>query len=220
MGQNKHHDSPEEDLSADTRAETQKRQWLVQQVKDSPACLTDTQAHNLIAAFAELTPPLVPEVVQKPEVLIGYITVFPSSSQGTSRKPGNLTLNWRRLFELIPDTSLASLGAATAPAAIQPWAIALAGLYVWNKVGNGMKQDLTEVEACIMQALWSKRRDDKRVAETDGLQHTNALRVIHGKAPLALQTYSDALTRLARIHCIELDDGVILLCESVRIKYT
>ena len=66
---------------------------------------------KVVDAFAKVTPP------QKPELKIGLITIssLHDSPRASSRKAGNVVLNWRKLLEIVPDVSLAGLGAAGLP---------------------------------------------------------------------------------------------------------
>ena len=77
---------------------------------------------SAVEAFAAVTPP------EEPEITIGWVTIssLHSAPSAQSRKPGNIILNWRRLIDVVPDVSLAGLGAATLPIA-PAWSAVLAG---------------------------------------------------------------------------------------------
>lgn len=200
----------------DTVALKRKREWLAKIASKAQPDLTTGQVETLVRAFARLTAPEEPE---EAEFTLGYITLDAVSNQGESRKPGNLFLNWRKLFDLGPDTVLAGIGAATASAAVQPWAIPLAALYIWNKVWRGAEEPLTEVDACILLALWQNRNSENKITEADGEVHTNALRSKQGLSALSVSEYAKALSRLAKLECIELSDGVVWLREWIKVKY-
>jgi hypothetical protein len=78
-----------------------------------------------VDAFAQTTPPELPE-----RVLEHIVINSPYRPRGWSRKHGNLLLNWRKLMDIIPDITVASLSANALPV----WAVPLAALYIWNKV--------------------------------------------------------------------------------------
>ncbi|CAN7782467.1 hypothetical protein LJR296_008113 [Cupriavidus necator] len=162
-----------------------------------------------------MTPP------EKPEVWIELVTVssLHTRPKARSRKPGNVVLNWRKLVDIVPDISLAGLGAATLPVA-PVVAAALAGLYVWNKIWRGSVEDFSDVEAITILALWQHRNGENKINENDGLVKTNQLRAQYSMAPLTPGQYAAVVNRLVEIHCIELENGVIWLREWVRVKYS
>lgn len=170
---------------------------------------------SALDAFATVTPP------EKPEITIGLVTI--NSLYGTpkaeSRKPGNVVLNWCKLVDIVPDISLAGLGAATLPVA-PALAAVLAGLYIWNKVWRGSLEEFSDVEAVTILALWQNRNGENKISENDGLAKTNQLRAEYSMPPLTAGPYAAAVNRLVEIDCIELEDGVIWLREWVRVKYS
>jgi hypothetical protein len=134
---------------------------------------------------------------------------------GTSRKPGNIFLNWRKLMDIVPDATIAAAGAMTSPA----WLLPLIGLYVWNKLWRGAEEELTNVEACTICALWKNKDSRNRISEDDGFTATNTLRAHHGLPQLTRVEYNKASNRLLAMDCIELSNGIIWLREWVRVSY-
>lgn len=198
----------------DNKALEEKRRWLEQVARNAVVGLGENEAEKLISAFTRLSPP------ESESPKIHLITISSSFKPGAiSRKPGNILLNWRKLIDFVPDTALAGIGAATATAAAQPWVIPLAAFYVWNKVWRGAEEKLTDVEACILLALWRNRNSENKVKEDDGFMHTNALRSSVQQPAISLGDYTNALTRLARLECVEIEDGVVWLREWIRVKY-
>jgi hypothetical protein len=176
--------------------------------------LSERERRRLVDAFASVTPP------QEPEVTIGLITISSlyDAPKASSRKPGNVLLNWRKLLDIVPDVSLAGLGAATLPVAPQV-AVALAGLYIWNKVWRGAVEEFSDVEAVTILALWEHRNEKNKISEQEGFAKTNEVRIRYALPPLTESQYASAINRLTSLQCIELDDGVIWLREWVRKKY-
>src|SRR5262249_10110301 len=127
-------------------------------------------------------------------------------------------LNWRKLIDIVPDISLAGLGAVTLPVAPAIAAV-LAALYVWNKLWRGSVEELSDVEAVTILALWQNRNPQKKISEQDGFTKTNDLRATYSLPPLSQRQYAGAISRLIEIDCIELENGVIWLREWVRVKY-
>jgi len=88
--------------------------------------LQSSHIYQLIDSFITITPP------QNPPLLVHYITIARlGQAGGESRKPGNIILNWKRLFELVPDITIAGAGATEAQ-----WLIPFAALYIWMKLWN------------------------------------------------------------------------------------
>jgi hypothetical protein len=135
--------------------------------------------------------------------------------RGRSRKPGNVLLNWRKLLEIVPDTTLAAAGAVESR-----WLTALAALYVWNKLWRGAEEKLTDAEATIIFALWKIRNSESKVSMDDGFEHTNLVRDGFKLPPLPRGAYEEAIDRLLEMSCVELEDNWLWLREWVRIKYS
>lgn len=176
--------------------------------------LPESVRHWLVDAFARVTPP------EEPKVTIGLITISSlyGAPKASSRKPGNVLLNWRKLLDIVPDVSLAGLGAATLPVAPQI-AVALAGLYIWNKVWRGAVEEFSDVEAVTILALWEHRNDKNKISEPDGFVKTNEVRGRYALPPLTSNQYASAINRLVSLGCIELEGGVIWLREWVQKQY-
>ena len=177
--------------------------------------LPEDARRRLVNAFTRVTPP------EEPEITIGLITISSlyDAPKASSRKPGNVVLNWRKLLDIVPDVSLAGLGAATLPVAPQV-AVVLAGLYIWNKVWRGAVEELSDVEAVTILALWEHRNEKNKIPEQDGFAKTNEVRSRYALPPLTTNQYASAVNRLVSLECIELEDGIIWLREWVRKKYS
>lgn len=169
---------------------------------------------TILDSFVEISPP------QQEQLTIGLILIDPTSGppKGKSLKPGNVLLNWRKLFEVVPDVSLASLGAPTLPIPLQV-AIVLAALYVSNKLVRGASEELSEAEAVTILALWKGRNARDQISDEDGFKQTNLERRGYGLPPLSYRQYSAAVDQLVVLGCIELNEGVISLVEAIRVTY-
>lgn len=184
-------------------------------VESVAATLTADVREKILSAFARITPPT------KPEVAMDLITISSlySTPKAESRKPGNVVLNGRRLVDIVPDISLAGLGASTLPVAPAIAAV-LAALYVWNKLWRGSLEEFSDADAVTILALWQGRDSRNKIGEQDGFEKANELSASYSLPPLSQGQYAAAIDRLIRIKCIELESGVIWLREWVRIKYT
>ncbi|WP_322471103.1 hypothetical protein [Escherichia coli] len=70
----------------------------------------DKTAISLVDSFCRLTPP------EKEKFVMEYITVNSLGRRGgKSRKLGNFVLNWRELFNDLPDLVLTAAGVAAEP---------------------------------------------------------------------------------------------------------
>lgn len=205
-------------MEYDERAAEVKRTTILQAAKSAKRthqALSDAQIEAAVEAFARVTPP------EEPEITIGLITIssLHNAPSAQSRKPGNVVLNWRKLIDIVPDVSLAGLGAATLPIA-PAWSTVLAGLYVWNKIWKGSAEDFSQSEAIAILALWKNRNGKNKIAEDEGLKKTNDLRATYSLPPITQGQFRSIVDRLVSIDCIELEDGTIWLREWVRLKYS
>lgn len=177
--------------------------------------LSEQARNQLVDAFAKVTPP------EEPEIMMELITISSlyKSPKASSRKPGNVILNWKKLLEIIPDVSLASLGASTLPVPPQV-AVVLAGLYIWNKVWRGAVDEFSDEEAVTILALWEHKNSQNKISEQEGFVKTNVLRGHYGLPALTQNQYASAVDRLVSLRCIELKDGIIWLREWVQKKYS
>ena len=204
-------------MQYDETAAEKKRDELSQAARASATTgsLPEPTLDRILAAFARITPP------QEPEITVGLVIISSpySEPKAESRKVGNVLLNWRRLIDIVPDISLAGLGAATLPVSPAIAAV-LAGLYVWNKLWRGSVEELSNTEAVTMLALWQNCDSHKNISEQDGLSRTNELLASYSMPPLSQRQYAAAIDKLLKIECIAINEGVIRLIEWVRVKYT
>lgn|SRR5215472_719943 len=164
---------------------------------------------QLMGTYITLTPPL------KPPYSIQYIAGAQLGKGGAiTRKPGNIRLNWRKLFELVPDVTIAGAGAAA-----ETWLIPFAALYVWMKLWNVATIELKEEDAFVICSLWRHRGQDNRIPEDEAFAKATALAKENGLPILTKDRFSEILTKLATLECIELKEGTIWLREWVRTTY-
>ncbi len=133
-----------------------------------------------------------------------------SGTGAVSIKPGNIRLNWRKLFEKIPELVLTGAGVT------QVWLIPFAALYLWNLVWSLSKIEITPAQAMTMYALWSDGRPSRRFPETEALEIVNAFRTKDGHNTLTSSEFALVVNDLVALDCIELEDGEIWLREWVQ----
>ena len=198
-------------------AEEIRNQLLATARQADPALqvLNDMSTAYAVDSFSEITPP------EDPLISIGWIsvTLLHETPKAKSRKAGNIILNWRKLINIVPDVSLAGFGAATASVA-QGWVIALAGIYIWNKLVVGSEEDFSESEAIAIVAMWRHRNYSNKISESDAFVRNNDLRSSYEFAPITGQKFSWIINRLANLRCIEIEGGIICLRERISVKYT
>jgi len=200
------------DFTPDRAAQEAKQkeiEALLEQSSEGGATLTPTQIKQLVDSFISISPPL------DPPHLMTFTTMAALGRGGAnSRKPGNITLNWRRLFDLVPDITLAGAGAVGTT-----WLLPVAALYVWMKLLNSATIKIEEKDAFVLYALWTHKNDKDRISEDDGFAKSNLLAEKHGMPPIQRDTFDRAVNKLSSLDCIELEAGIIWLREWVRIKY-
>jgi hypothetical protein len=168
-------------------------------------------AHLVVEAFADLSAPEKPPSYMR--LIVLNVAKTPTAS---SRKAGNIYLNWKKLIDIVPDGTLAAAGATTGPS----WLIPLAGLYIWNKLWCGSEEKLTEVEATVILALWKNKNSMNKILEEDGYEKTNVIRSDYSLPKLSKSSYESAINRLLKMKCVKLENGWLWLREWVRVTYS
>ena len=98
---------------------------------------------GIINHFLNITPP---EIEHRMEL----ITIRQGGmGGGSSIKPGNIWLNWRKLLVDGSESILTVVGAVAVP-----WLIPLAGLVVWNKIWSVSTVEITERHAVVIWTMW------------------------------------------------------------------
>lgn len=178
-------------------------------IESRAAAHSGEHAKKLIGSFVTLSPPLDPPLMMELIVMSRL-----GQGGGTSRKPGNVTLNWRRLFELVPDATIAGASATEAR-----WIIPFAALYIWMKLWKVATINIEEEDAFVLYSLWLHRNEKKRIVEEEAFSRTKLLGEKHGLPAMTRKKFDQAISKLLSLECIEMDEGVIWLREWVRIKY-
>lgn len=200
------------DYTPDTAAQESKRkeiETILTSLGEDRAALTPSQIKQLVGGFIAISPPLDP-----PHLMTFTVMANLGRGGANSRKPGNITLNWRNFFDLVPDITLAGAGAVGTN-----WLIPFAALYVWTKLWNAAAIKIEEKDAFILYSLWTHRNEKDRISEDDGFFKTNLLTEKQGMPPIKREAFDQAVTTLSSLDCIELEAGIIWLREWVRIKY-
>jgi len=129
-----------------------------------------------------------------------------------SVKPGNVVLNWRRLFTSIPNITLTGAGVIA-----QPLLWPFAALVIWNEIWSHLKIELSWKHAAVITALWDNRDDNKMVEKTVGFEASNEILNNHNQSEISLKEFNELLADLVRMGCVkEKDNGKVWLCEWVK----
>ena len=162
-------------------------------------------AQSVVCSFCDITEP-------EEWLTIERITLDREGrGGGTSRKPGNIVLNWRKLFRTVPSIALAGAGAASLP-----WLFPLAALHIWCEVRAQSEVELSPQHAITMKAMWENHDGRRRISEADALQATNRQLLEFEFNSLNKRNFAELVDDLVRIGCIKLDEGSIWLREWTR----
>lgn len=164
-------------------------------------------AASIVDSFATITRP---KINVSRTGTISYITALKPSAGGTTVKPGNIRLNWKKLFEKAPELVLTGAGVT------QTWLIPFAVLYLWNLVWSLSKIEITPIQAMTMYALWNVEPPTRRFEEGDALAYVNAYRSRCGASALSERDFAAVIDELTRLGCVELSDGEVWLREWIK----
>jgi hypothetical protein len=161
----------------------------------------------VLDSFAQFTSPSIEGEVS---TNVEYIKGPDPTAGGITFKPGNIRLNWRKLFEKAPELVLTGAGVT------QVWLVPFAALYLWNLVWSLAKIEITPAQAMTMHALWNAGERAKPFAESEALKIVNAFCQTCGSAPLSASDFAKVVNDLVALDCIELTEGTIWLREWVK----
>lgn len=181
-------------------------------LRGSEGSSTEQLAGQVVREFASLTAPYW----ESPPMRL--MTLQPGGlGGGSTTKPGNVTLNLRKLVRAIGNGTLTIAGAMVAP-----WTLLIGALLTWDALWSCLRLEIGEDQACVAWVLWSMRDASNTVAKTEVFDAVTRERKRFGKQPLSTQEVDHALRELARMGCIKPsvnDPGRWWLREWVRVKY-
>ena len=167
----------------------------------------DAFAAAVVESFAHFTPQRIEGEIS---TNMEYIKAFDPLKGGLTIKPGNIRLNWRKLFEKVPELVLTGAGVT------QLWLAPFAALYLWNLVWSLSKIEITPAQAMTMHALWNAGRKSRRFTEAEALELVNDFRRKCEAPALSAAEFSMVVNDLVGLECVELNDGTLWLCEWVK----
>lgn len=172
--------------------------------------LSKDSASLLLKTFVSITPPLEEEESK--------LLSIPKSGKkgGTSKKMGNIFCNWQKLIDIIPDATIAGVGAASSPI----WLWPLIGLYIWNKVSQGQVETFSQREAMVIFVLWKNSDAENKISEEVGFNKAVQCFSTEKENPLEKEEFCEILEKLTSMKCLELTNGEIKLQESLAAEYS
>ncbi|MBZ0218058.1 MAG: hypothetical protein K8F25_15990, partial [Fimbriimonadaceae bacterium] len=170
--------------------------------------LSGQQNSDLIEGFCTITPPNIPDV----DRTMDWVTIRDRGRRGGQVvRPGNILLNWSKLFR-----ALASMVLTGAGAAANPWFVVLGGLVIWNDLYGMAKIDLDPEHAVAFQAMWQNHDGQQRISEDKAWKLTNGALKELDLNRLNKANFAMIVDELSRIGCVEIKDGEIWLRQWIR----
>jgi hypothetical protein len=138
------------------------------------------------------------------------VKLSPDGTGGVSRKPGNMLLNWQRLYETIPSIVVTVAGTEFAT-----WLFPFVALLIWRDVVRQAEIKLNPTHAIAINAMWNGEDGNQRITESKAFMRTNLLLNSYDRPALTISAFNEIVDDLAAMRCLEVTEGVIWLLESV-----
>lgn len=162
-------------------------------------------------SFIEVTPP-------EEEPPMNHIMTMDSLNnyrRGSTTKPGNIKLNWKKLMLTIPSATQLVASIAYDNSILK----VCAALQLWNSIWNAFTIKISKEEAIVIVALWKNCNSEHKISLDEGFIVSKKLFEAYGEPELSFKKYNKIIDSLIRIESIELTEGVIRLCEWIRKQY-
>jgi hypothetical protein len=153
-------------------------------------------ASEIINHFVNITPPEMEESWY-------FITIREGGlGGGSSTKPGNIWLNWRKLLVAGSESILTFIGAVAVP-----WLIPLAGLVVWNKIWSMLTIEISERHAVVIWTMWLNKDSENCIEHRLILNLVNQELLKYNRPQMNQQELDEVLKDLEKMECIEKTEG-------------
>jgi hypothetical protein len=164
---------------------------------------------GIINHFLNVTPPEM-------ELRIEFLTIRSGGlGGGSSTKPGNIWLNWRKLLVDGSESILTVIGALAVP-----WLISLAGLVVWNKIWSMVTVEISERHAVVIWTMWLYRDSENCIEDQLILDLVNKELLKYNRPEMNRQELNMILEDLKKMECIEeTEENKWWLREWVKVVY-
>jgi len=168
---------------------------LTETLQEQLSELSLENAQQIVEVFCRIQPPEASE--QTP--MMHLITMNSTNNTGRSIKPGNITLNMRRLL-----VDSAEIGLTVAGVISTPYLIPLAALIVWNKVWSNLKVDLDENHAMTIKLMWENCDTERNwIEEKKAYRLLNEYRASRNRTKIIFEEFKIILAELESMKCIE-----------------
>jgi hypothetical protein len=150
--------------------------------------------------------------IEEPPITLRMIVLHKDWEEGAeSRKPGNILLNWRSLFDSTQNLAFAGAGAAT-----DRWLIPFAALLAWKEVRKLTHIRIEARHAVALEVMWANRNSDNRVQKARALELLNKKLAEYKKDQAQDPEFEQILDALKALRCIEIESETIWLREWMR----
>ena len=116
---------------------------------------------------------------------------------GSTTKPGNLLLSYRKLVAAV------GAGGLTVTGILGPWTGILAALVLWDLLYSGLKVNLSEREAAVLWAMWKNCDLNNQIEQAAIFDAVNETLTQNGRQCLSNEELDDSLEILEKLSCIE-----------------
>jgi hypothetical protein len=169
-----------------------------------------TTTKHIVSNFCAITPPEVDETM--------YMLTLSAAGRhgGSTTKPGNLLLNFRKLVAAV------GAGGLTLAGILGPWTGILAALVLWDLLYSQLKVNLSEREAAVLLAMWKNCDLNNQIEQEAIFRTVNETLTRNGRHMLSEEELSDSLKTLEKMSCIQRVASIEnrwWLRESVRVPY-
>jgi hypothetical protein len=166
-------------------------------------------ASEIIDHFLNITPPEM-------ELRMEILTLKQGGvGGGSSTKPGNIWLNWRKLLVEGSESILTFIGAVAVP-----WLIPFAGLVVWNKIWSMLTIEITERHSVVIWTMWLNRDSENCIEGQLILDLVNKELSKYNRPQMNQQELDMLLKDLEKMKCIEkTEENKWWLREWVKVVY-
>ena len=196
----------------DWNAESRKKRSVSEELN---SCISGTFGIDAFSISAQILSCMDFSPPMEPPQLMQMLTVADlGKGGGHTRKPGNITIKWKKLWDLAPDAVLTGAGVIGCP-----WLIPFAVLSITNKLWDASRENISERHALVVYALWSNKDRNDKINEDRGFEIVCQLVQEKKLLTMDIQEYTSILNILSDLHCIRIEGGFVCFTEGVRIKY-
>ena len=185
-------------MKYEQRADEEK-QNILEVVKNVIAQYVDNSeeiSNEIINNFCTITPPETEDIIQ-------ILMMRPSGvGGGSSIKPGNIWLDWKKLL-IDGSESILTIAGVIA----MPWLIPLAGLVIWNKVWSLLTIKIDERHAVVIWSMWKNKDNENHIENNKILSAVNSELTKYNRSLMNALELDGTLKDLEKMACIKKTDN-------------